>query len=130
MSILKVELADTPSQQAQGLMFRKELGDSSGMLFRFSSPNVLNFWGLNTYIPLDIAFVSENGKIIKIDNISPLSTKAVSSEKECRWAIEANMGFFSKNGISVGDEVELAEDEHGFHIMSFKEQEGKEIDSH
>jgi len=105
--MLYIEIADTPYTLAQGLMFRKKLAEDNGMLFKFSNPNVLKFWGLNTYLPLDVAFISEDNKIVKIDYIKPLSTKTVSSDVDCVMAIEANAGYFSSHGIKVGDTIEV-----------------------
>lgn len=102
---LRVKISDTPEQQARGLMFVKQLEQDSGMLFVFGSVQKLSFWGENTYIPLDIAFVDANNKIIKIDKISPMSRNSVSSGSPCKYAIEANVGFFSSNGIRVSDRV-------------------------
>ena len=117
-------MADTPSKQQQGLMFRKSLEEDSGMAFKFSTPKVLNFWNLNTYIPLDIAFISPENKIIKITNIKPMSKyesiKTVSSDTDCLMAIEANLDFFSENGIKIGDKVYLEENEIGETIVNFK----------
>ena len=107
---LKVEVAKTPSQLEKGLMFRDKLGEDDGMLFKFSRPQNLRFWGLNTYIPLAIAFVSPEKTIEKIDYISPFSTSVVESEKECSMAIEANYDFFKKNKVGVGDSISILED--------------------
>jgi len=107
---LKVEIADTPSKQQQGLMFRNKLGEDSGMLFKFKYPHNLKFWGLNTYIPLSIAFVSKDDIIEKISYISPYSTKLVSSDIDCISAIEANYDFFQKNKISVGTKISVVEE--------------------
>lgn len=104
-SQLKVELADTPSKHEQGLMFRKKLDENSGMLFKFQNPHKLSFWGLNTYIPLDIAFIDKNNKIVKISNIPPLSQKSILSDKDCMLALETNYGYFKKNKINVGDVI-------------------------
>ena len=120
-------MADTPSKQQQGLMFRNKLGEDSGMAFKFSTPKVLNFWNLNTYIPLDIAFISPENKIIKITNIEPISKsksiKTVSSDTDCSMAIEANIDFFSKNGIEIGDKIDLEKNEIGETIIIFKKIE-------
>ena len=67
---LNVEMADSPSKHARGLMFRKKLDEDDGMLFKFKSPQNLKFWGLNTYIPLAIAFVSPEKEIVKILGIT------------------------------------------------------------
>ena len=126
MRILKVEIADTPTKQHDGLMFRKELADDAGMAFKFGNPQTLNFWGLNTYIPLDIAFVSPENKIIKIDYIKPMSMHTVTSDGDCLYAIEANVGYFAENDVVVGDEVSFDEDNDGFPVVVFKKiVEGK-----
>ena len=106
---LRVEIADSFFKQQTGLMFRKKLGEEDGMLFKFKYPQKLKFWGLNTFIPLDIAFISPENEIIKISKISPLSTKLVSSDTDCVIAIEANDNFFSKNKIEVGDKIEMVD---------------------
>jgi len=117
---LKVEIADTPSKTQKGLMFRKSLKDDSGMVFKFSRPQKLSFWGLNTYIPLDIAFVNSQGKIVNISHISPLSTKSVSSDRACTMAIEANYGYFQKNKISSGDTIQFDKLSNDIGKITFK----------
>lgn len=107
---LKVEMADTPSSREQGLMFRNKLEDNSGMMFKFNRPQSLKFWGLNTFIPLSIAFVSQENKIISIEQISPFSLKCVASDTDCSIAIEANHDFFDKNDIGVGSSIEVVKD--------------------
>ena len=104
---LNVEIADTPSQHQQGLMYRKKLGVDDGMLFKFKHPQNLDFWGVNTYIPLAIAFVSPEKEIVKISYISPCSDKRVESGVDCNMAIEANYDFFEKNDISIGSKIEV-----------------------
>lgn len=108
---LKVEIADTPSKQQQGLMFREKLGEDDGMLFKFKYPQDLKFWGVNTYIPLSIAFVSKDNIIEKIEYISPGDEKMVSSGCDCDKAIEANYDFFDKNKIWIGDKISIVENE-------------------
>ena len=110
---LKVEIADTPYKNAEGLMFRKKLGEDDGMLFKFQKPQNLKFWGVNTYLPLAIAFVSPEKEIVKISYISPYSAKCVDSEIDCDTAIEANYDFFKKNNINIGSKIEVIhEDMH------------------
>ena len=119
--ILKVEIADDPMTRERGLMYRKELEADGGMLFSFKYPRRMSFWGMNTYIPLDIAFVNENKEIVAIKEIVPLSTKAVSCDIPCTHAVEANFNYFSQNGIAVGDKIEIAEN-----LVTFKSDK-KEI---
>ncbi len=122
--MLRVEIADTPQEHQVGLMFRGSLPDDHGMFFRFASPGRRNFWGLNTYIPLDIAFVDPDNKIMKIDRIKPFSMKAVGSDEDCISVIEANEGFFVKNNIKVGDKIFFKSDEDDRAIL-FKKSKDK-----
>jgi len=107
--MLKVEIAKKPRDLEKGLMFRTKLPQDNGMLFIFDSPQHLNFWGRNTYIPLDIAFVNPDGVIEKISHISPLSEKHVSSDNQCAMAIEANLGYFSYRNVKSGDKITIDE---------------------
>jgi hypothetical protein len=107
---LNVEVASSPSQVARGLMFRDKLGMDEGMLFKFKNPQNLKFWGVNTYIPLSIAFVNADNIIEKISYISPHDSRSVSSDIDCDRAIEANYDFFTKNRVDVGDKIEIVND--------------------
>jgi len=111
MDKLYVNLADTPSKQAQGLMFVKNMPNDEGMLFDFSRKQVLSFWGSNTFIPLDIAFVDEGGYIRKISKISPMSEKMVTSGVPCKYAIEANDGYFESMNLEPGDKMKIHDNE-------------------
>ena len=104
---ITAEIVDTPEGHATGLMGRKRLGDNSGMLFVFPRSKKLSFWMANTYIPLDIAFVGNDGRIKQIEKMSPLCTRSIPSKDECRYALEVNEGWFSKNGIQVGAQVAM-----------------------
>jgi len=118
--MLYIDIADTPYTLSQGLMFRKELSSNEGMLFKFRYPEIRKFWGKNTYIPLDIAFVDRENRIIKIDRIKPFNESAVSSEIDCVMAIEANEGFFKSNDVSVGQKIVIDKDRDGFDIVTFE----------
>ena len=107
MATLKAEIADTPASQTWGLMGRKHLGKDSGMLFVFPRNRRLSFWMANTYIPLDIAFIGDDGRVRQIEKMAPLSTRSIPSREECRYALEVNEGWFSKNGIQVGAQVAM-----------------------
>jgi uncharacterized membrane protein (UPF0127 family) len=122
--MLKIEIADNPEKWQTGLMYRKSLDVNSGMLFRFDRPFELSFWGKNTYIPLDIAFVSPESKIVKISRITPLSTHSVNSDLPCLYAIETNLGFFEKNGIKTGDLVKIQKNDDYEDVIVFGKNEG------
>jgi uncharacterized membrane protein (UPF0127 family) len=107
MSIKKlyIELADTPIKRAKGLMYRKTMGDNHGMLFDFKNKEYCTFWMKNTYIPLDVAFLSDNGTVLQIESMSALNTKKYSSKIPCRYALEVNYGWFKKNNVKVGTKI-------------------------
>ena len=107
MAKLTVEMADTPAALAHGLMYRKNMPENEGMLFKFPSIREANFWGKNTYIPLDIAFIDKDNRIMEIKQIVPMSTRVVRSEGLCAMALETNAGYFGSNGISVGHIIDI-----------------------
>ena len=109
MAKLTIEVADTPAALAHGLMYCKDLPKDEGMLFKFPSTREANFWGKNTYIPLDIAFIDKENKITEIKQIVPMSTRVVRSAGLCAMALETNAGYFNSNGISVGHKIEINE---------------------
>lgn len=110
MKKLLVEIADNPTSLANGLMHRKHLASNSGMLFKFHNPMSVSFWGKNTYIPLDVAFVGPDLRIAEIKSITPMSTRTVTSSIYCLMAIEANAGYFKNNEIHVGDKISISTD--------------------
>lgn len=119
--ILNVEIADDINSQSRGLMFRKNLPEDDGMLFIFKYPDYLKFWGENTLIPLDIAFI-KNNKIISIQDIKPLSKKTICSSEKCSIAIETNLGFFERNKIKKGDIIDVNKNDN---LVIFKKENNK-----
>jgi len=107
MAHLKLEIADTADKQMKGLMFRHSLPSDRGMLFKFEQSIGHSFWGRNTYIPLDLAFIGHDNRILQIDRITPHSTKHIRSNFPSSMAIEANVGFFEEHQIKPGDRVEI-----------------------
>lgn len=83
-------------------MDRKTLGENDGMIFIFPRKHPQSFWMQNTYIPLDIAFLDDSGKIMQIESMAPMSTRMTTSSSPCQYAVEVNKGWFSKNNIDVG----------------------------
>jgi len=103
-----LEPAVTDAARQRGLMFRRELGADRGMLFVYPEPRVLSFWMKNTSIPLSIAFVRRDGKIINIEKMRPFLTEVTYESKEpCRFAIEMNHGWFERHGLKAGDFIRL-----------------------
>ncbi len=105
INTLYVELADTPEKRERGLMYRKEMEKDNGMLFVFGNCEHLGFWMQNTYMPLDIAFVDDNGTVLQIEEMFPLSTRSVISKFPCRYALEVNKGWFKEHGVKCGDKL-------------------------
>lgn len=103
--VLHVEIANTPAQRQRGLMFRKSMPEDHGMLFIFPSDQLLSFWMKNTYIPLDIAYIAQDGTIEEIHHMTPLSLNPIQSDHYVRYALEVNGGAFKAMGIVVGDKA-------------------------
>ena len=116
---LKVDIADNPASLAKGLMGVKKLDNDAGMLFSFPSIIEASFWGKDTYIPLDIAFIDADNTIVDIQNITPMSTRSIRSNKPCLMAVETNAGFFKKNEICVGDNVIVQAEENNKALIIF-----------
>ncbi len=101
-----VELAETPAQMEQGLMFRRELAPDAGMLFDFKQPTMATMWMHNTLIPLDMLFVDERGRIVNIyERAVPQSDAIIAAEAPVRVVIELNGGTAARLGIRPGDRV-------------------------
>ena len=105
LAVVKAEIAEKSEDRANGLMHRKSLPDGKGMLFIFENDQVLSFWMKNTYIPLSIAFIAWDGRIIDIKNMQPHDENSVSSSRSVRYALEVPQGWFSRAGIQTGDRV-------------------------
>jgi uncharacterized membrane protein (UPF0127 family) len=107
-----VELADKPHLRERGLMFRHELEDGHGMAFVFDRPDRHSFWGMNTFLPLDVVFVNPSGKIVTVGRIKPHDLTSVAASEPCNLAVELPDGWLSKNGFRVGDECYLSREEN------------------
>ncbi len=102
---LDVEIPSTPEAFNAGLMFRESLGNNNGMLFVFESTGEKSFHMRDTTIPLDIAFITEEGVIESIKQLNPLDETYVYSNAEVLYALEVNRGWFVENNIGVGDQI-------------------------
>ncbi len=102
----EVEMAVTPEQHQHGLMFTTRLPRGHGMIFLYDPPEEAAFWMKNTPIPLDMLFVAEDGKIIKIiPNAKPYDLTPISSETPIRAVLEIGGGEAAGLGIEVGDQM-------------------------
>jgi uncharacterized protein len=107
---LTVQVADTPQKRDKGLMFVEKLPENVGMLFVFSAKRYGGFWMKNTFIPLSIAFLDSDGKILKILDMLPCKEDICPTydpELFYHYALEVNLGWFAKNQIKEGDYIVL-----------------------
>ncbi|WP_346317762.1 DUF192 domain-containing protein [Chitinophaga sp. YIM B06452] len=103
---IAIEIAETDEERAKGLMDRKSMEDTQGMLFIFSAPEEQSFWMKNTYISLDIMYVNENFEIVSIQKYAtPLSEESLPSFKKAQYVVETNAGFADKYKVAYGDKI-------------------------
>ena len=101
-----VEMALTPAQQTQGLMFRQTMSGDAGMLFLYKQVRYANMWMRNTILPLDMLFIEATGRISRIvKRTVPQSLETISSRGPVLAVLELNAGTVERFGISVGDRV-------------------------
>lgn len=101
----QVEVASSPAQRAYGLMYRRHLPKDQGMLFDFGASRPVSMWMRNTYIPLDMLFIRNDGSIHRIAEAEPLSEEVISSGGPVRAVLELQGGITTKLGIRPGDRV-------------------------
>lgn len=107
--VFKTEIAETPAQQAQGLMFRRKLAPDAGMLFPYAAPQIAAFWMKNTFIPLDMLFIAADGRISHIHpNATPQSEATIRGPSPVKAVLEINGGLAAVLGIRIGDVVRHA----------------------
>lgn len=103
---LTVEVARTPEQQSKGLMFRTSLADDRGMLFPHDQPRELSMWMRNTYIALDMVFLTSDGTVHRIEErTEPLSERIISSQGDVAAVLELAGGAAERHGLKPGDKV-------------------------
>ena len=104
---LEVELATTFEEQILGLMYRDKLEENDGMLFVFPREKVLSFWMKDTRIPLSIAFIQADGRIIQIESMKPYSLDTHVSKEKAKYALEMNEGWFKAHNVREGATVKI-----------------------
>jgi uncharacterized protein len=103
---IAAEVAATPSQREVGLMNRFSLKPDHGMIFVFERAERQAFWMKNTYIPLSIAFIGSDGRILNIDDMAPQDERSHWSNGAAQFALEMRKGWFAERDIVAGDRVE------------------------
>lgn len=107
----KVELAVTPEEQKQGLMFRKNLKEEEGMLFVFKEEEEHPFWMKNTLIPLDIIWINQNKEVVFIsENTQPCSENdcnSINPDKKSQYVLELKGGVSKNIDLRVGNKIDI-----------------------
>jgi len=108
--LFDVYVARNAEERAQGLMYIRELDEFEGMLFPTRAPAVVNMWMKNTYIPLDMLFIREDGVIGSIaERTTPLSEDTIGSREPVIAVLELRGGFAERHGVRAGDRFVLVD---------------------
>ncbi|MBT6401201.1 DUF192 domain-containing protein [candidate division WWE3 bacterium] len=114
--IVYVEVANSTTSRAKGLMYKDYLGPEEGMFFVFPTEDKHRFWMANTYIPLDIIWISSDNRIVHIEENVPSCDKTgklqalcitYKPDKNAKFVLEVNAGWSQEKGISLGDVVKM-----------------------
>ena len=101
-----VELASDDASRAKGLMYRETMAAKTGMLFRFGQTRVVAMWMKNTFIPLDMVFADQSGRVTHIHRDAvPHSLEIISSQVPASYVLEINAGEADMFGVAVGDRL-------------------------
>lgn len=104
--VFKVEVMRTDEQRARGLMFRRHMPADRGMLFDFKTEQRVTMWMRNTYIPLDMIFITRTGAVINVaEDTEPLSERTIPSAAPAYAVLEVNAGIARRIGLKAGDQV-------------------------
>jgi len=104
--LIQAEVAATEANRRQGLMFREKMGPNEGMVFLFEQPAQVCMWMKNTLIPLSVAFIDSDGKIINVENMQPQTTDSHCAKKPALYALEMNQDWFRQKNIKPGTTIE------------------------
>jgi uncharacterized protein len=105
MHLIRAEVASDVATRSRGLMQRKGLAPNAGMLFIFDGPSQQCMWMKNTYIPLSVAFLDEQGAIINIADMQPHSEQTHCSSRPALYALEMTRGWFAERNIKAGTKL-------------------------
>jgi uncharacterized protein len=100
--LIRAEVANTFETRAQGLMFRKYLGPNQGMLFVFPQAEAHCMWMKNTLIPLSVAFLDAQGRIVSISEMQPQTETSHCAAAPAKYALEMSGGWFAVKGLTAG----------------------------
>lgn len=104
--VLQVEVADDEQERARGLMYRDALAAGHGMVFVYPDERERGFWMRNTRVPLSIAFMDAQGRIVRLADMQPFDETTTRSLAPALYALEVPQGWFAEQGVAIGDRVE------------------------
>jgi len=102
---IDAQVAQTPRQREIGLMFRKEMPQTEGMVFVFEQPATQCFWMRNTLLPLTAAFIADDGRIVNLADMKPMTEDSHCSKEPVRYVLEMNQGWFARKNIKAGTKM-------------------------
>ncbi len=102
---IEAEVAADQASRMQGLMMRKSMAANQGMLFVFPQAERHCMWMRNTYLPLSVAFLDEQGRILNIEDMQPQTEINHCAVSAARFALEMNRGWFADKGIKPGQRI-------------------------
>lgn len=102
---IQAEVAHTDPVRQRGLMFRKDMPEQQGMLFVFPAVAQHCMWMRNTLLPLSVAFLDEEGRIINIEEMAPQTEVNHCARKPARYALEMNRNWFKQRGLGAGAQI-------------------------
>lgn len=105
MHLIDAQVAQTPEQRQIGLMHRREMPVTEGMLFVFEQPATQCFWMKNTLLPLTAAFVADDGRVVNLTDMKPQTLESHCSTEPVRFVLEMNQGWFAKRGVKAGSRL-------------------------
>ena len=109
---IDTQLATTEREREIGLMFRKEMPQQEGMLFVFEIPGVQCFWMRNTILPLTAAFVADDGTIVNLADMQPMSEQSHCSVRAVPYVLEMRQGWFKRNRILPGMKIRAVQNRY------------------
>ncbi len=108
IKLIDIEIAQDDYSREKGLMYRRNMAENQGMLFIFDNEEPRFFWMKNTYISLDIIYVSSNKTIVSIQKSAiPLSEESLPSNIAAKYVVEVNAGFVDRYGIKEGEKIDF-----------------------
>jgi uncharacterized protein len=102
VNLIHAELADDFTSRMQGLMYRTSLAPNGGMLFVFDKADTQCMWMKDTLIPLSVAFLGDDGKIVNIADMQPRTENPHCAAEPVRYALEMGQGWFAQHGFKPG----------------------------